>query len=244
MQGQVDFTTIQKFESFLIGPFPGGGQLCPNQGWTKLLAHGVPVLNNDDLVFSPEDLLREVWSIPGLHNAYFSSPLHWVKLVEKMTSCYSSLTFTFSNPSGTITKQILGNKQALFGKQVQIERWVDKPLLLQCSHCHTLGHAASSKACRLPSDSVHCYICGKGHLSDAHNQECLWVKQHKVAGTCDCKPQCLSCNKIGHHARDSLCPAWEGFRPRHSRPGTKNKGKEKAPTPPDPTAQPDHRPNL
>lgn len=110
MRGQIDFATIQKFEHFLVNPFPGGGQLCPNQGWTKLLAHGVPVLDNDDYVFGPDDLLKEVRSIPGLHNAYFSSAPHWVKPIESMASCYSSLTFAFSDPDGTITKQILGNK--------------------------------------------------------------------------------------------------------------------------------------
>jgi hypothetical protein len=133
MRGQVDFATIQKFECFLIGPFLGGGQLCPNQGWTKLLVHGVLVLDNNNFIFGSDDLLMEVQSIPGLHNAYFSSPLHWVKPLERMGSCYFSLMFAFSDSDGTITKQILGNKQALFGKQVQIERWVDKPLLLQCS---------------------------------------------------------------------------------------------------------------
>ena len=49
MQGHIDFRFIQAFESFLTNPFPGGEQLCPNQGWTKLLAHGVPVTDNDDI---------------------------------------------------------------------------------------------------------------------------------------------------------------------------------------------------
>jgi hypothetical protein len=238
MKGQIDFATIQKFEHFLVAPFPGGGQLCPNQGWTKLIAHGVPVLDNDDSVFGPDDLLKEVRTMTGLHNAYFSSPPRWIKPIEKMSSSYSSLTFAYSDPDGAITKQILGNKQALFGKQVQIERWVDKPLLLQCGRCHTLGHAASSKACRLPPDSVRCHICGKGHLSEAHNRECPRAKQHKVAGTCDCKPLCITCNKVGHHARDPTCPARDGFRLRRTRPSPKSKGKEKAPPPPDPTVRP------
>ena len=60
MQGQIDFKFIQPFESFLTGPFLGGGQLCPNQGWTKLLAHGVPIMDNDDRVFGLDDLQQEV----------------------------------------------------------------------------------------------------------------------------------------------------------------------------------------
>ncbi|KAI0266576.1 hypothetical protein BGY98DRAFT_939096 [Russula aff. rugulosa BPL654] len=133
MRGQIDFSTIQKFERFLTSPFPGGSQLCPNQGWTKLLAHGVPVMDNNDNVFGPDDLLKETRTMTGLRNAYFSSPPHWIKPVQNMSSCYSSLTFAFSDPDGSITKQLMSSQQALFGKRIQIEsvadaiRWVMRP---------------------------------------------------------------------------------------------------------------------
>jgi hypothetical protein len=227
MRGQVDFAFVQTFEHFLVGPFPGGGQLCPNQGWTKLLAHGVPVADNDGTVFGPEDLEQEVRAMEGLRKVYFSSPPRWMRPVGDLTSAYSSLTFAFSDPDGSVTKQLFKNRQALFGKHVQIERWVDKPLLIQCGRCHALGHAASSKSCRLPKDSVKCYICGKGHLTDNHDRECQKSKQHKVAGRCDCRLQCITCNKVGHHARDRACPAREGYRSRRSRPVNKGKGKER-----------------
>ncbi len=168
----------------------------------------------------------------GLHNVYFSSAPHWVKPVDQMKSCYSSFAFAFSDPDGLITKQLFSNKQALFGKQVQIERWVDKPPLIQCGRCHTLGHAASSKSCRLPVDSVKCYICGKGHLADTHNWECSKAKQHKMAGTCDCRWQCLTCNKFGHHAREPVCPAQEGFRPWRTCLNTRNTNVGGKPTDP------------
>ena len=233
MQGHIDFRFIQAFESFLTNPFPGGGQLCPNQGWTKLLAHGVPVTDNDEVIFGPADLQQEVRTMQGLRNVYFSASPRWIKPVERMTSNYSSLTFAFSDPDGSITKGLLENKQALFGKQVQIERWVDKPLLVQCGRCHALGHAASSKACRLPRDSVRCYICGKGHKAEVHNRECPRASLHKQAGTCDCRLQCLTCNKVGHHTRDPTCPAREGYRSRKPRIIPKNKGKEREHLPPD-----------
>ena len=149
MRGNIDFTTIQKFEHFLTKPFPGGCQLCPNQGWTKLLAHGILVLNNEDTALGPDNLLDEVQMMTGLQEVYFSSPPHWVKLVQSMTY-YSSLMFAFSDPDGLITRNLMDTKQALFGKQVTIERWVDKPPLMQCSRCHTLGHNAASPVCHLP----------------------------------------------------------------------------------------------
>ena len=227
MRGHVEFAFVQTFERFLTGPFPGGGQLCPNQGWTKLLAHGVPVMDNDDTIFGPEDLLQEVRTMQGLRSVYFSAPPRWIRPVWNLSSTYTSLTFAFSDPDGSITKQLLKNKQALFGKEVQIERWVDKPLLVQCGRCHTLGHIATSKSCRLPPDSVKCYICGKGHLTDDHNRECPRSKQHKSAGVCDCRVQCLICNKVGHHAKDRACPAREGYRTRRPRANPKGKGKER-----------------
>ena len=232
MRGQVDFAFIQSFEHFFTGPFPGGGQLCPNQGWTKLIAHGVPAMDNKGDIFGPKDLLQEVKTMQGLRNVYFSSPPRWIKPVDQISSYYTSLTFAFSDPDGSTTKQLLKERQALFGKQVQIERWVDKPLLIQCGRCHTLGHAASSKVCRLPPDSVKCYICDKGHLADAHDRECTRSKQHKVAGTCNCRLQCLICNKIGHHTRDRICPARDGFCSQKLR-SPDSKGKEKERNPPD-----------
>ena len=230
MRGHVKFAFIQSFEHFLTAPFPGGGQLCPNQGWTKLLAHGVPVMDNDDIIFGPASLLQEVRSMQGLSNVYFSAPPRWIRPVGSLSSCYTSLTFAFSDPDGTITKQLFKERQALFGKQILLERWVDKPLLVQCGRCHALGHTASSKSCRLPPNSVKCYICGKGHLTDAHNRECPKSNQHKVAGTCDCRLQCLTCNKLGHHAKDRACPAREGYRSRRPRTiaKTKDKGKGQA----------------
>lgn len=88
-------------------------------------------------------------------------------------------------------------------------------------------------------------VCGKGHLADAHNRECARARQHKVAGVCDCKPQCISCSMVGHHARDTTCPAREGYRSRRTRPSTRNKGKEKAqPQPTNSTEESSGVPNL
>jgi hypothetical protein len=229
MHGQIDFAFIQTFEHLLTRPFPGGGQLCPNQGWTKLLAHGVPTMGNNYRIFGPGELLQEVQTMQGLQSVYFSSPPRWIKPVEQIRYGYTSLTFAFSDPDRLTTKQLLKDRQALFGKQVQIEWWVDKPLLVQCGKCHALGHNASSKACRLPQESVKCYICGKGHLAEAHDQECPRSKQHKVAGACDCRLQCLTCNKVGHNARDKTCPAHEGYRSRKTCPNTKGKNAEQRP---------------
>ena len=232
-EGNVPFSLITTYEHILLAPFRGTGQLCPSMGWTRLLAHGVPVW--DDYLFdsfSPEALLNEVKSIPSLQKAHFAMPPRWLKPAERIQSLYSSITFAISDPDGTITSNLLKSRPALFGKDVVIQRWVDKPALVQCSHCHALGHIKSSRACTLSKDSVKCHKCGGPHASKDHDQSCP-SKRHAVAGICDCKTyKCLNCHKTGHDCRDSRCPARDLFRPRPSRgprrPRGRDKGKERA----------------
>ena len=145
-------------------------------------------------------------------------------------SCYLSITFAFSDLDGPIISTLMKSRPALFGKEVTIQKWIDKPLLVQCSRCHALGHNKASKACPLGYDSVRCYICGSAHKSEEHDQCC--PRKHAVAGVCDCKNyKCLNCFKTGHNCRDVICPARDQYRQRSSRraTGIKNKGKGRDP---------------
>lgn len=97
-----------------------------------------------------------------------------------------------------------------------MKRWIDKPAMVQCSHCHALGHNKASRACPLSRDSVKCYICGGSHRSEKHDQHC--DRKHAKAGVCDCKNfKCLNCRTTGHNCRDQCCPARELYRPKFSR---------------------------
>ena len=86
-------------------------------------------MDNDDIIFGPVSLLQEVRSMQGLSNVYFSMSPRWIRPVGSLSSCYTSLTFAFLDPDGTITKQLFKERQALFRKQILLERWVNKPLL-------------------------------------------------------------------------------------------------------------------
>ena len=225
--GNVPFDLIKTYEHILLAPFRGSGKLSPSMGWTRLLAHGVPVWDDNAWSnFGPEALLKEVKAIPTLQKAHFAMPPRWLKPIERIISDYSSITFAISDPDGTITSKLLTGRVALFGKEVAIQRWVDKPALVQCSHCHALGHIKTSKSCTLGKDSVKCHICGGAHPSARHDKSCPW--QHEVAGTCDCKHyKCLNCHKTGHTCRDTRCPARDLFCPRQSRGPRRSKGKGK-----------------
>jgi hypothetical protein len=171
-EGHIPFDIITSYEHILLNPFGGSGQLRPSLGWTRVIAHGVPFMENDGRVFGPEALLTEVHTLPGLKKAVFAMEPRWLRPIGQIVGPYSTVTFAYSDPDGTITSTLLKGRPALFGKEVQIQKWIDKPQLVQCSRCHTLGHNKASKACPLGRDSVKCYICGGAHKSEEHDQKC------------------------------------------------------------------------
>ena len=228
--GYIPFDIISSYEHILLGPFQGSGQLCPSLGWTRLLVHGVPVTDNDGDVFGPQALLLEVRSLPGLKKSFFSMPPRWLKPVGGLPHSYSSITFAVSDPDGSVISTLLKGRAALFGKEVKIQKWIDKPALVQCSRCHALRHTRVFRACPLSADSVKCFICGGAHKSEEHDQRC--PRKHTIAGVCDCTNyKCLNCQKPGHHCRDELCPARALFRPRNTKRSerAKDKGKGRDP---------------
>jgi hypothetical protein len=129
-------------------------------------------MDNDNMVFGPDKLLIEVCMLPGLKKAFFAMKPRWLRPIGLITTRYSSITFMFSDPDGSISNALIKGRPALFGKEVKIQKWVEKPLLMQCSRCHVLGHNKVSKACPLSHDSVKCYICRNAHSSDEHSQHC------------------------------------------------------------------------
>ena len=76
LAGEVPFTLVQSYKHLLLVPFLGSSQLCPSLGWTRLLAHGVPIM--DDQVFGLDALLKEVQTLLGLENIFFALVPWWV----------------------------------------------------------------------------------------------------------------------------------------------------------------------
>jgi hypothetical protein len=129
--GCIPFDIISSYEHIQLSPFQGSGKLCPSLGWTRLLAHGVPVMDNVDSTFGPDALLNEVRLIPGLRKVAFAMAPRWLIPAERIGSSYSSITFVISDPDGLITSTLLKGRAALFRKEVTIHRWIDKPVLVQ-----------------------------------------------------------------------------------------------------------------
>jgi hypothetical protein len=163
-------------------------------------------MDDDDTIFGPDTLFQEAKMMPGLKKATFAMEPRWLKPLDSINTPYSSITFMISDPNGLITSTLIKGRAVMFGKEIKIQKWINKPAPVQCSHCHALGHNKASKACALRKDSVKCYKCRGTHSADAHDQWC--PKKHVVAGICDCKHyKCLNCHNAGHHCRDVRCPA-------------------------------------
>ena len=221
--GNVPFDTIKSYEHILLSPLGSVGELCPSMGWTRFLANGVPVWDEDDVPFSPNALLDEVRALPGLKKVFFAMQPRWLTHPEHINTTYSSVTFAISDPDGSISATLTTNRAALFGKEVTIRKWIDKPAFIQCSRCHALGHNKASRVCTLSKESVRCYKCGGAHTAEEHDKRC--PKKHSVAGICDCKRICLNCHNPGHDCKDPRCPARDQYRPRTARKPSKGKAK-------------------
>ncbi|KAH9992935.1 hypothetical protein BJV77DRAFT_1067504 [Russula vinacea] len=88
-------------------------------GWTRFLANGVPVWNDDSgTPFNPDALLEEVRALPGLKKAYFAMQPRWLIPTDRIFTDYSSVTFAVSDPDGSLTSILINSPAALFGKEV------------------------------------------------------------------------------------------------------------------------------
>ncbi|KAH9985961.1 hypothetical protein BJV77DRAFT_1071193 [Russula vinacea] len=129
--GNVPFDVIKSYEHLLLSPLGGTGELCPSMGWTRFLANGVPAWDDDDLPFNPSALLEEVRTLPGLKKVFFAMQPRWLTHTDRIHTPYSSVTFAISDPDGSISTTLTSNRAALFGKEVTIRKWIDKPAFIQ-----------------------------------------------------------------------------------------------------------------
>ena len=197
-------------EQYLLHPFPNG-ELVINHGWSRILLKMVPVCS--------EPLLEaEVrWAIPLLTKKPFAQRPKWLLGWERIRGDYSSITFAFSDPDWTITKSILTQLIAMFGREVRATEFVDCPPLVICGHCHLLGHPTGSQVCKVKRGQSRCARCGRSHTMEEHHSQCKKHKAHKLAGVCDCPLFCLNCRQNGHISTDHTCPRCRDFYVRKKR---------------------------
>ena len=100
------------------------------------------------------------------------------------------------NNSGKVIADALQQGIFMFGEQVKFVITGNSPHLIQCSHCHQLGHPSCSPRCKLHPAAVKCYQYSRSHHSDHHDYKCKGM--HCMLGPCNCKPKCLLCGTMSH----------------------------------------------
>jgi hypothetical protein len=208
--GLIPFMAIQKEAKTLTQPFPDV-TLVPSKGLSKVTFNRVPTKDmqvND--FFNDQQLLCEVRCNPICVDLQFILLPWWLHPTQLETGPFSSLSFAFLDPNGSITLIMSKSHLAMFGKVITFKRWLVRPPMLQCPHCHKLGHQGAH--CTLPKDALCCHLCGRNHQVAEHPLKCKHAKNHSTPGKCDCQVACIICKEAGHSARDLVCPAWNTYK--------------------------------
>jgi hypothetical protein len=211
----VPYSDILKEAQTLRQPFPGA-TLVPSSGLSKVTFNGVPTTDPATKeVFSGQQLLSEVRCNPICSDLHFILQPRWLRLAQSLTGPFSSISFAFLDPDGTITQAMMQSHLAMFRKAITLKKWQARPPILQCARYHQLGH--QGPRCLLSKDALCCHLCGGNHRTSEHPLKCSKASSHHTQGTCDCPISCLIYKKPGHSARDLSCPTREAYKtPAHN----------------------------
>jgi hypothetical protein len=205
LSGLIPARELLKYKAQLCEPFIGADtDLVPARGWSWAQLRNVPTVDEDGLVWSPEDLFRTFSANPCFVEALICAPPHWQGNPVYSGKDASTVFVAYIDEGNLISQRASKEGVYMFGRQVAFIHCGDSPTLVQCSRCHMLGHYATSTRCKAPINSIKCYRCGAAHDGRKHDYEC--AKPHKVAGKCDCTLKCLLCGDKSHHCRSQRCP--------------------------------------
>jgi hypothetical protein len=194
--GTIPYVDILKESQILTQAFPRA-LLVPSTGLSKVTFNGVPTRDPDMTKFyTDQQLLSEVLHNPICTKLHFILQPCWLRPTQPSTGPLSSFSFTFLDPDGSITQAMARSHLAMFGKAITFKKWQVRPPILQCSHCHKLGHQGLH--CQLPKDAWCCYLCGGNHCAGKHPQKCKRVSNHSTPDACDCPLECITCKEPGH----------------------------------------------
>jgi hypothetical protein len=208
--GLIPFTNILRESQTLTQPFPGAN-LVPSTGLSKVTFNGVPTRDLDVNEFFTElQLLSKVRCNLICSDLLFFLQPQWLCLTQPSTGPFSSLSFTFLDPNGSITQAMVTLHLAMFSKAITFKRWQVRLPILQCTCCHTLGHQGLH--CWLLKDALCCHWCSRNHRAAEHPLKCKKVSNHTTPGKCDCPITCITCKEPGHLVRDPACPAQEVYK--------------------------------
>jgi hypothetical protein len=205
LSGLIPARELLQYKKQLCEPFIGAEtDLVPARGWSWAQLRNVPTVDEEGLVWSPEDLFHTFIANPCFADALICAPPHWQGNPIFSGKEASTVFVAYIDDGNLISQRASKEGVYMFGRQVSFIHCGDSPTLVQCSRCHMLGHYATSTRCQAPVNSIKCYRCGAAHDGRKHDYEC--TKHHKVPGKCDCVLKCLLCGGKDHHCRSQKCP--------------------------------------
>jgi len=215
--GNPIYESVLKLTHIFQRIFGADFALTPARGYTHIVMNSVPTLRNNpsDPLPSAQSLRDELDRNDSCQNMIIFGDPYW--LTARMAGAHhGSISFAFLDEDGLKLQRLIRNPPFLFGNRTtKVRKYISCPLLLECMHCHRLGHLA--QRCSVPSTCLVCPICGQNHKEEDHTAKCPNVAQH-VGTACSCPPVCINCiwakksaQAKGHHAASLSCPLRSNF---------------------------------
>jgi hypothetical protein len=208
--GRPTVATVLKYKEAILRPFgPNIFELTPEEGQTRLVFQGVPLMRNaDGELPPPEEVCRELGkNLPYRACTPIGGP-EWCKATRENPSArIGAFTFLLSDP-GRKLANIIRKPVFMYGARVNVGYATRFTPFRQCAKCHVLYH--STEKCNRPPGYTRCHICGiPNHTADDHAQKCK-ANTHRSL-LCDCPIRCFNCvangkSGEGHLAIDEFCP--------------------------------------
>jgi hypothetical protein len=155
LSGLISPRELLKYKTQLCEPFGGSNtDLVPARGWSWAQLRNVPTVDEDGLVWSPEDLFHTFIANPCFSDALICAPPHWQGNPIFSGKNASTVLVAYIDDGHLISQRATKEGVYMFGSQVTFIHCGDSPTLVQCSRCHMLGHYATSTRCKAPANSV------------------------------------------------------------------------------------------
>jgi len=167
------------------------------------------------LLPSASALLTELGCNDSCKDLFMFGDPHWLT-ARSEGAHHGSISFAFLDKDGSCFQRLVRNPLFLFGNRTtKVCKYISCPVLLECSHCHWLGH--TTQHCSLPKTHLVCPICGQNHKEEEHTVKCPNVANH-IGTACSCPPVCINCIRAkkshqakGHQASSPSCPLHSNY---------------------------------
>ncbi|KAI5891061.1 uncharacterized protein SCHCODRAFT_02628021 [Schizophyllum commune H4-8] len=123
----------------------------------------------------------------------------WLRRQQDIGTLRSTIVFAVTSKEEYET---LLEMKALwvYGRACRVERFADKPPVVQCTNCWGFGH--TTRTCKT---STKCRLCSADHPTTSHAAACPTCQGDEMAGECTHNVKCRACGQ-DHPSDDRRCP--------------------------------------